>query len=106
MYTTELVLHREEDFGEPGHLSCVVHTSSDSESYVTWWSAGDPLVEGEKYKMTSSAISETVTDFRLEIGRVEQEDMRLYICQLSTQYDVEESQETWIKMEYRKGEYL
>ena len=103
MYTTEYVLHEEGEFGSPGHLSCVVHTPLDSQSHVTWWAGGEELVEGEKYRMTSSEMSNEVTVFRLEMDRVEHTDIGPYLCQLSSQYHIEETQDAWIKVDYRKG---
>ena len=34
---------------------------------------------------------------------VEQSDIEPYLCQLSSEYGVEEIQEAWIKVDYRKG---
>ena len=106
LYTTEYVLHEEAEFGQPGHLSCVVQTPPDTECHVTWWVAGKQVREGGKYRMTSSEESGDVTVFRLEIEAVEQSDIRAYLCQLSSQYNVEETQEAWIKVDYRRGESL
>ena len=106
MYTTEYVLHRETEFGLEGHLSCVVQTSADTESLVTWWTGGELLEEGGKYRMTSSVMSSQVTVFRLEFERVEEADIGPYLCQLSSQYHVEETQEAWIKVDYRNGAFL
>ena len=103
-YTTEYALHRETEFGKGGHLSCVVQTSPDTESLVTWWAGGELLEEeGGKYRMTSSVLSNQVTVFRLEMEAVEQSDIGPYRCQLSSQYNIEETQEAWIKVDYRNG---
>lgn len=72
-------------------------------SHVTWWSAGERLVEGEKYKMSSSPMSADVTVFKLHMETVEQSDIGAYLCQLSTQYNTEESQDAWVKVDYRRG---
>ena len=101
MYTTEYVLHEEAEFGREGHLSCVVQTTPDTDSLVTWWARGQLLEEGEKYRMTSSVMSGQVTVFQLEMKRVEESDVGSYLCHLSSQYNVEESQEAWIKVDYR-----
>ena len=103
LYTTEYVVHQEADFGKPGQLSCAVETSTDSQSHVTWWAGGEQLKEGDKYQMSSSAMSDQVTVFKLHMEAVQQSDIGPYLCQLSSDYDVEESQEAWIKVDYRKG---
>ena len=106
LYTTEYVIHQEEEFGKPGQLSCVVQTSSDAQSRVTWWADGEQLVEGGNYRMSSSAMSDEVTIFQLHMADVQQSDIGPFLCQLSSQYNVEESQDAWIKVDYRKGNQL
>ena len=106
LYTTELVIHQESEFGKPGQLSCVVQTTVGTVSHVTWWSGGEQLVEGGKYRMSSSAMSAEVTAFKLHLEAVEQADIGQYLCQLSTEYNSEESQQAWIKVDYRKGIYM
>ena len=105
MYTTEYVLREERGFGTPGELSCVVQTSPDTQSRVVWWAGGRELEEGGgNYRMSSSAMSDTVTVFKLHMESVEESDIGPYICQLSSDYNVEESQDAWIRVDYRKGQ--
>lgn len=103
LYTTEYVVHYVSDFGSSGQLSCVVKTSPDTESHVTWWSSGKELQEGKKYKMSSSAITEGVKLFKLGIEDLQQSDIGSYLCQLSSEYNREESQEAWVQVDYRNG---
>ena len=103
MYTTEYVIHRESDFGKPGQLSCAVQTSTDTQSHVTWWADGVELKEGGNYRMSSSFMSDEVKVFRLHMDTVQQSDIGSYLCRLSSDYNVEESQEAWIKVDYRNG---
>ena len=103
LYTTEYVVHSEAEFGKPGQLTCAVETSVDTQSHVTWWAGGEQLKEGEKYRMSSLAMNDQVTLFKLHMEAVEQSDIEPYLCQLSSDYGVEESQEAWIKVDFRKG---
>ena len=103
LYTTEYVVHRVSDFGSSGQLSCVVQTTPDTESQVTWWSNGEKLQEGDKYEMSLSEVVEGVKSFKLHIKGLKQSDIGSYLCQLSSEYNREESQEAWIQVDYRNG---
>ena len=103
LYTTEYVIHQESEFGTSGHLSCAVETSADTQSHVTWWANGKELQEGDKYRMSSSEMSKEVRLFQLAVEKVQHSDIGSYLCQLSSDYNIEESQEAWIKVDYRKG---
>lgn len=103
LYTTEYILHKETEFGQSGKLTCAIQTSYDTQSHVTWWAGGEKLEEGAKYHMTSLTMSDTVTVFELHMVNVQQSDIGPYLCQLSSDYNVEESQDAWIKVDYRDG---
>lgn len=51
-------------------------------------------------------MSAEVTAFKLHLESVEQVDMGPYLCQLSTEYKTEETQQAWIKVDYRRGMYI
>lgn len=53
--------------------------------------------------MSSSFMSDEVKVFRLHMDTVQQSDIGSYLCRLSSDYNVEESQEAWIKVDYRNG---
>lgn len=103
MYTTEYVIHHESEFGHTGQLTCAVQTTPDTGSYVTWWNSGEELQDGGKYKMRTSIMNEDVKLFQLQISDLQQTDIGSYLCQLSSDYNREDSQEAWVQVDFREG---
>ena len=103
LYTTEYVIHQASEFGQAGQLTCAVNTSPDTESHVTWRANGEAIQDGAKYSRSVSSSSEEVMLFYLHVADIQQSDIGSFLCQLSSDYNREDSQEAWIRVDYRKG---
>lgn len=104
MYTTEFIIHSPEDYGKQGELTCMVQTTSDTESHVAWWTNGTQLESNRKYTMDHIPNEENdMVKFRLIINNLQQSDIGSYLCQLTSDYDVEDTQAAWVQVDFRKG---
>ena len=105
IYTTEYTIASENDFGTVGQLMCTVQTSPDTSSSVTWYTKGSEIVNSTKY--TSIAVTSDEDDivrYQLIVSDVQKTDIGSYLCRLSSSYGVEDVQETWIQVDFRKSE--
>ena len=103
LYTTEYIIHQASEFGQAGQLTCAVNTSPDTESHVTWWVNGEAIQDGAKYSRSVSSSNEEVMLFHLHVADIQQSDIGSFLCQLSSDYSREDSQDAWIQVDYRKG---
>ena len=106
IFTTEFVVRSQHDFGKPGHLTCTIQTSPDTRSTVAWWVNGSRIETENSGKYHVEVIPmgpEDVLQYRLTIDDLCHSDIGSYLCQLSTLYKVEDSQEAWLQVDFRKG---
>ena len=99
-------MRSQDDFGKPGHLMCTVQTSSDAITSVAWWVNGTQIETENNAKYHSEVVklnSDDVLQYRLVIGDLQHSDIGSYLCQLSTEHRVEDSQEAWVQVDFRKG---
>ena len=106
IYTTEFVIRSKSDFGRPGQLTCTVQTSPDTGITVAWWVNGSKIDTEHSTKYHTEVVTMTPNDvvqYKLMIEDVQHSDIGSYLCQLSTAYRVEDSQEAWLQVDFRKG---
>ena len=106
IYTTEFVIRSQSDFGQPGQLTCTVQTSPDTGSTVAWWINGTKIDTEHSTKYRTEVVPmnpDDVMQHKLTIEDVQHSDIGSYLCQLSTSYRVEDSQEAWLQVDFRKG---
>ncbi len=101
---TEYIIHDPSDYGKPGLLTCTVDTSPDIAIHVAWWAHGKKLENSEKYQMDFQKTNEEdVLEYRLKVSDVQHSDIGSYLCQLATDFAVEDSQAVWIQTDFRRG---
>ena len=104
VYTTEYIVRSEKDFGPPGQLTCMVHTSPDTDTHVSWWANGTQLRSHGKYQIESLPTDqEDIVRYTLTVNNLQQSDIGTYLCKLSSDFDLEETQSAWIQVDYRNG---
>lgn len=104
VYTTEFIMRNEKDFGTRGKLTCAVHMSPDTNSHVSWWANGTQLTSNAKYQMDSlSTDQEDIVKYTLTVNSLQQSDIGIYLCQLNSDYALEDSQSAWIQVDYSNG---
>ena len=106
IYTTEFVIRSQSDFDRPGQLICTVQTSPDIGITVAWWVNGSKIDTEHSTKYHTEVVPMTLDDVlqhKLVIEDVQHSDIDSYLCQLSTAYRVEDSQEAWLQVDFRKG---
>ena len=106
IYTTEFVVRGQSDFGKAGQLACVVQTSPDTGVTVAWWVNASRIDTERSLKYHTEVVAmnpEDVLQYKLMIENVQHSDIGSYLCQLSTAYRVEDSQEAWLQVDFRKG---
>ena len=104
IYTTEYIIHSPDNYGKPGVLTCTIQTSPDTETHVTWWTNGTELHSNGKYEMDSLPTDQKdVRQFLLKINNLQQSDIGSYLCQLRSDFALEETHPAWIQVDFRKG---
>ena len=106
IYTTEFVIRGQNDFGQAGQLTCTVQTSPDTGITVAWWVNGSKIDTEHSTKYRTEVVPmnpDDVMQYKLMIEDVQHPDIGSYLCQLSTAYRVEDSQEAWLQVDFRKG---
>ena len=106
IYTTEFVIRSQSDFGQTGQLTCTVQTSPDTGSTVAWWINGTKIDTEHSTKYRTEVVPmnpDDVMQHKLTIEDVQHSDIGSYLCPLSTSYWVEDSQEAWLQVDFRKG---
>ena len=109
IYTTEFVIRSQSDFGQPGQLTCTVQTSPDAGITVAWWVNGSKIETEGNTKYHTEVIPmnpDDVMQYRLTIDDLQHSDIGSYLCQLSTDYRTEDSQEAWLQVDFRKGQCI
>ena len=100
LYTTEFNFISEEDFGKHGKVICAILTTPDTGVKVTW------LFEGEEIDLNKGKFSVEINSppyeggvqlHTLLINDVQQRDLGSYVCQLHSDFNLEDEQEAWIK---------
>ena len=107
IYTTEFVIRSQNDFGQAGQLTCTVQTSPDTGITVAWWVNGNKIDTEHSTKYHTEVVPmnpDDVMQYKLMIEDVQHSDIGSYLCQLSTAYRVEDSQEAWLQVDFRKGQ--
>ena len=85
---------------------CTVQTSPDASISVAWWVNGSKIETDRASKYHTEVVrlnADDVMQYRLIIDDLQHSDIGSYLCQLSTQYRVEDSQEAWLQVDFRKG---
>ena len=104
VYTTEFIVHNEKDFGTAGQLTCAVQMSPDTGSHVSWWANGTQLMSNTKYQTDSLATDqEDIVKYTLTVNSLQQSDIGIYLCQLNSDFALEDSQSAWIQVDYSNG---
>ncbi len=49
---------------------------------------------------------EDIIRYQLTVSDLQETDIGSYLCRLSSTYGIEDMQEAWIQVDYRKGEFL
>lgn len=98
LFTTEFKLEGREDFGKPAKVSCSVLSSPDTGFMVNWLFKGKsvPLDQG-KYRLQTTLKNKDITDYTLLIDDVQEGDLGLYTCRLTSDFHLESEDEVWIK---------
>jgi len=105
VFTTEHVITNKGQFGGQVSLSCTVEESPDTASSVSWFSDGVELANSSKYSLTASPVDQHgIVKYQLFVSNLQESDIGSYLCQLSTSYLIEDVQEAWIQVDYRKGD--
>ena len=108
IYTTEFVIRSQSDFDRPGQLICTVQISPGTCITVAWWVNGSKIDTEHSTKYHTEVVLMTLDDVlqhKLVIKDVQHSDIGSYLCQLGTAYRVEDSQEAWLQVDFRKGKW-
>lgn len=104
VYTTELVVTNQNEFGQIGEITCVTQVSAQVSSSVSWFSKGKEITNSTKYSaITLYTENDDIIKYKLVISDLRETDIGSYLCRLSSIYGIEDMQEAWIKVDYRKG---
>ncbi|XP_064392531.1 basement membrane-specific heparan sulfate proteoglycan core protein-like [Halichondria panicea] len=103
IYTTEFIISKKEEFGKSGQLTCTVQKSSDTSSFVSWFAKGVEITNNTKYSAIILPVEEEdIIRYQLTVSDLQETDIGSYLCRLSSTYGIEDMQEAWIQVDYRK----
>lgn len=106
IYTTEFIISNKEGFGKSGHLICTVQKSPDTNTSVSWFNKGEEITNTSKYTTNKEMEDENIVKYQLVVSDLQESDIGSYLCRLSSSYGIEDMQEAWIQVDYRKGMYM
>ncbi len=107
IYTTEFIISKKEVFGKSGQLTCTVQTSPDTSSSVSWFAKGSEISNNTKYSTITLPVEEEhIIRYQLTVSDLHETDIGPYLCRLSSTHGIEDMQDAWIQVDYRKGACL
>ncbi len=109
IYTTEFIISNKNEFGLSGEVTCTTQASAQVSSTVSWFTRGTEITNSTKYSIVTlptDSEEDEIVKYKLIVSDLQETDIGSYLCRLNSMYGMEDMQEAWIKVDYRKSLFI